>query len=171
MPSSDYRQIPIVVQTYWEFHPESILDIGCGWGKYGFLAREYLRDCPWMGTGWKTVKRVDAVEVFENYITDLQRKIYDNIYIGDITELEVGEYDLILLVDVIEHIEKTKALELVAKLKKKGRLLIITPSEFCVHPPRYGNKHEEHISHFTYEDFGGRNMSTPESLIVLIDKE
>lgn len=169
MPSSDYRQIPIVVQTYWELHPESILDIGCGWGKYGFLAREYLRDCPWM-PNWKTVKRVDAVEVFENYITDLHRQIYDNIYIGDITELEVGNYDLILLVDVIEHIEKSKALELVEKLKRKGKLLIITPKEFMVHPQRYGNKHEEHISHFTYEDFGGRDMSTNESLIVLIDK-
>ena len=39
-----------------------------------------------------------------------------------------------------------------------------------VHPERYGNKHEEHISHFTYEDFGGRDMSTNDSLIVLIDK-
>ncbi len=169
MPSSDYRQIPIVVQTYWELHPESILDIGCGCGKYGFLAREYLRDCPWM-PNWVTVKRVDAVEVFENYIKDIHRLIYDNIYIGDITELEIGEYDLILMVDVIEHIEKTKALELVEKLKHKGKLLIITPKEFMVHPERYGNKHEEHISHFTYEDFGGRDMSTSDSLIVLIDK-
>lgn len=103
--------------------------------------------------GWVTVKKVDAVEVFDKYITDLQEKIYDNIFIGDITELEIGEYDLILLIDVIEHIEKEKALELVSKLKKKGKLLIITPKDFCVHPERYGNKHEEHISHFTYNDF------------------
>lgn len=169
MPSSDHRQIPIVVQTYLDLHPESILDIGCGWGKYGLLAREYLRDCPWM-PNWVTVKKVDAVEVFDKYITDIHRKIYDNIYIGDITELEIGEYDLILLVDVIEHIEKSKALELVENLKRKGKLLIITPKEFMVHPERYGNKHEEHISHFTYKDFGGKDMSTSDSLIVLIDK-
>lgn len=169
MPSSDYRQIPVVVQTYWELHPESILDIGCGCGKYGFLAREYLRDCPWM-PNWVTVKRVDAVEVFADYIKPLHKLIYDNVYIGDITELEVGEYDLILLIDVIEHIEKSKALELVDKLKRKGKLLIITPSQFTTHPERYGNKHEEHISSFEYSDFGGRNMSNNDSLIVLIDK-
>ncbi len=167
MPSSDHRQISTVIDVLLRLHPKRVLDIGFGCGKYGLLTKEYLREKPYID-GWKKVETVDGVEVFDKYITDIQRAIYDNIYIGDITELEIGNYDLILMIDVIEHIEKNKALELVGRLKKKGRLLIITPKEFCVHPVRYGNKNEEHISHFTYEDFGGENLSNNDSLIVLI---
>lgn len=47
---------------------------------------------------------------------------------------------------------------------------IVVQTYWELHPERYGNKHEEHISHFTYNDFGGRDMSTNDSLIVLIDK-
>jgi 2-polyprenyl-3-methyl-5-hydroxy-6-metoxy-1,4-benzoquinol methylase len=167
MPSSDHRQIPIIIDILKEVSPKTILDIGCGCGKYGLLAKEYLRDKPYIAE-WKKVERVDGIEVFDKYITDIQLAIYDTLYIGDATKIKIGDYDLYMLIDSIEHIPKDKGLELVSRLKKKGKVLIATPMRFEVHPPRYGNSHEEHISHYTYEDFGGKNYSNTNSLIVLI---
>jgi SAM-dependent methyltransferase len=167
MPSSDHRQIPIIIDILKLISPRTILDIGCGCGKYGLLAKEYLRDKPYID-GWKKVERVDGLEVFDKYITDIQKAIYDNLYIGDATEIEIGDYELYMLIDSIEHMPKDKGLELVNKLKNKGKVLIATPKKFEVHPVRYGNSHEEHISHYTYKDFNGKDYSNNDSLIVLI---
>ena len=65
-----------------DINPHSVLDIGPGFGKYGVLCREFLEI--WDGRyEYKFKRRIDCVEVFPDYITDLHRYIYNSIYTAD----------------------------------------------------------------------------------------
>ena len=66
VPSSDFNQIGPIVELIVLANPQSVLDVGCGFGKYGVLAREYLE--LWDGRqrygDW--TRRIDAIEAFES---------------------------------------------------------------------------------------------------------
>lgn len=110
--------------------PRSILDVGCGFGKYAMIFREYLdiEQGRYEKHKWQT--RIVAVETYASYITALHRYVYDKIIISDILDIDFGKdekFDLIFMGDVIEHLEKRDALELLDTLPG-DRLLISTPT-------------------------------------------
>jgi len=158
MPSSDIYLIPHVCVRIRELLPESILDIGIGFGKYGFLAREYTDICEmrYHSVSWQT--KIDGIEIFTDYIGDLQHLIYNNIYAGDALNRLQGldDYDMILLLDVLEHLEKAKGLELIEMISRKSKMaLISTPIKVkSLGAPlmKYGNVHERHVSQWTREE-------------------
>lgn len=166
MPTSNLDPIPLVVMTVKHYKPKTVLDIGCGFGKYGFLLREQLdiaEDQKKLGvssysidrSNWKT--QIDAVEAYQNYICDIQRYIYNNIYIGDIINLaeKLHNYDVILLLDVIEHFGKDTGRQLLDSLMAKvNKLLVITtpPFEFLQNNI-CGNEFERHRSVWNPIDF------------------
>jgi hypothetical protein len=153
MPSSKYEIISKIVHLVNNLKPKSILDIGIGFGKYGMLFREYL-------DVWETKKaynnrsvRIDGVEAFESYRNPVW-DVYDNIYIGDVTEIaEIKDthYDLIFMCDVIEHLDKEKAIKLLHELKY-NHILIVTPLRVKKQASVYGNQYENHISVWEQSD-------------------
>jgi len=160
MPVSPNHQISNVVELMKQANPKSILDIGMGFGKYGFLAREYLD--LWEDRknfyDWKV--RVEGIEIFDKFITDFHRFIYDDIHIGDVRNqipifLRNGKkFDLILVIEVIEHISREEALGLLKSISKMTRNVIITTPKNIGHQgAQYGNKHECHVSQWNEEDF------------------
>ena len=103
MPSSHLHQINEIMELIFNSKPKSLLDIGVGFGKYGFLSREYLE----LGDGrqkyndWKI--QIDGIEVFTEYLTPIHKFIYNEIFEGnalDILPTLKTKYDLILLIDV-----------------------------------------------------------------------
>lgn len=80
-----------------------ILDVGAGSGTYFNMLNPL---------GYTNI---DCVEAFSPYILkfDLKNK-YNNIFYGDVTELKIdySRYDLVILGDVFEHIEKQKSIKL-----------------------------------------------------------
>ena len=170
MPTSYPNTITTVVETIQALAPASILDIGCGFGKYGLLCREYLDIwfLRYRKQEWAT--RIDAVEVFEQYLTPVHWYIYNNIYIGDIKELvdKLDNYDLALMFDIIEHFEKQEGLDLLAKIKNKCKnILLSTPSTPIRTMDIMGNIHQEHKSLWKLEDFG-KNFSVLETSPLLL---
>jgi hypothetical protein len=145
-----------------QLQPRSILEIGTGFGKYGFLFREYLdiwnaasdpsRLAP---ENWKV--KIDGIECFQPYISDVQRRIYNRIIIGDAqSEIDrLGAYDLIFLGDVIEHFPKADGQRLLDKcMARANRLVLVTtPNYFNPQGPEYGNECETHHCLWTREDF------------------
>jgi len=108
MPSSHWYQLNEIMELIIFTQPKSILDVGIGFGKYGFLLREYLElyDGREEYNDWK--RTIDGIEIFKNYITSLNKMIYDKIYIGDALDILPTldkKYDLILLVDILEHFD------------------------------------------------------------------
>ena len=176
MPSSYPENIPLIIQTIARLKPKSVLDIGFGRGKYGFLIREYFPPTN-NKKGWQEIPRVDGVEIFEPYITDLQIKIYDRVFIGNALETDYGGingYDLYLLIDVVEHWKKEETIKLIERLIKKGNVIISTPKIFTPQKASRGNQWEEHISHWNIGDFSKYNFedisNNISTIVVLLKK-
>lgn len=154
MPSSQFGYIRKVLGKVAELPHQSILDIGPGFGKYGVLCREYFDLIPtWTEKklsgfdrkNWQV--RIDCIEAFEPYITPLHKYIYDNIYLGKAEDVLLGldNYDLILMVGVLEHLEKAEGLRLLKECSTKaGAIVLVTPDGSSRQKPVWDNPYEEH---------------------------
>lgn len=129
--------------TIWPT-PKRILDVGCGYGKYSVLLREYLDPDP----------IVDGVEAWEPYVVNHNlRNLYTKLYVSDVLDLPqeiLDQYDLVMMGDVIEHIEKEPAIELLKRIR--GWVIIATPFDHF-HTDEGLPPTEAHVSHWTEQDF------------------
>ena len=158
MPTSPYAHIPTFVSYLVETRPRSLLDIGLGNGKLGYIARDlldvmlgerYRRD------EWQV--RIDGIEVFPDYLQGHQEIIYDNIYIGDALSVlpGLGLYDTIILGDVLEHFPKDQAwtvLDLCFEHLEKHLILNLPMGEAWQQPEIYNNPHEKHRSFWHWDE-------------------
>lgn len=145
MPSSNLALAPTIIHLVHIAQPHrNVLDVGPGRGKYGLLLREYLNEPP---------EILDAIEVEPSYITPRLKAIYDEVFLDDVRNWsgeDLGFYDVVLLVDVIEHLDKDEGLELLGGIP--GRVVVCTPEEFFSNPPGLPPS-EEHRSLWTRQDF------------------
>ena len=116
---------------------ESILDIGTGFGKYGLLLRERMdvRFLRYHKEDWVT--RIDGIEPFKEYITPVHKHIYDTLYLSQIEYIinQLTNYDIIIMIDVLEHLDKELGTEVLKKLDSlTNKLLILS---FPIHPGSY----------------------------------
>lgn len=174
MPVSLPRHIPKTVDVLWRLRPRSILEIGPGFGMYGVLARQYLEVwCAPVPYGERFVT-IDCVEIHEPYITDLHRAVYDNIRVADGAEfvktVPDGCYDLVLLLDVLEHFDRETGTQLLADCRRIARHTLVN----VPYPPGpqgtvFGNPHEAHVSSWDVEDFGACDViEKSDALICLL---
>lgn len=160
MPTCNHLYITDVITLIRKIKPVSILDIGCGFGKWGFLFREYLdiMGGRYNKEDWNV--KIDTIEIFEPYITPVHRHVYDNIFIGDATEKinELGQYDLIFSSDCLEHIERVKGEQLLYDIDRHSnhQLLCVPLTEVWLGSQGavFGNEAEAHISAWFDNDFG-----------------
>lgn len=158
MPSSTWLHVSDAMRLIWGLQPASVLDVGCGFGRWGFLCRELLdvfkgrieKDA------WKT--RIDAVEVFGGYINEIHAKLYDSIFVADMRDfLDAchAKYDLMIFGDVLEHLPKADAVGVLLRAKKIAkRILIGIPlGDKWQQGECFGNTHEAHVSTWERQDF------------------
>ena len=161
MPSSFYHQISTVLLAINRARVgrdasgfgdvASILDIGCGWGKYGALCREYV-------DLYEHRVRIDAVEPFADNVTSLHETAYDTVFSKDVRELlpDLGHYDLGLFIDILEHFEHEEGEVLLKSLLERiDALIVSTPKQFIEQGAHKGNHLEEHLCVWTAEELEG----------------
>jgi hypothetical protein len=123
-----------------------ILDVGAGSGTYSDLL---------FSSGFKNM---DCVEVFEQYSkTYALEKKYNKVIIGDITKLDINfnDYGLIILGDVLEHIDEKSAVELIKKISNIPSIISV-PFE-SPQGEHFGNIYETHLQEdLTLEKFVNR---------------
>lgn len=161
MASSFADQIPMVMYLIRRLGPKTVLDIGKGFGKYGFLVHEYCgvpwheRPDPAKTLGEQSRVAVDAVEAQGDYLWPHIEQLYRETFIGDIGELYDGlhGYDLVLMADVIEHLPKEVGLRVARHFVQEGSAVLITTPKDFFHQELFESEYEQHRSLWTPEDF------------------
>jgi len=170
VPTSSPSVIPIMLEQMKRAcgSPEAILDIGIGFGKWGFLIRETFEAGPhqrWQRKDWRI--KIDGIEVFEKYVGPHQRSVYDKIHIGNAFEVidGLGQFDFVVLGDVLEHFTKKQGHELLGKIAKHTkRILISTPLGYMGGGHKQENKYEVHKSGWRAKDFKDYGNTTIEMI-------
>ena len=136
-----------------------VLDIGSGYGKWGFLAKAYgwTFGClqPW----------VVGLDLFSPHIVSLnQKKIYDELIVakGQSLPFESLTFDTVLGIEVIEHLRFDEGKMLLDEMERVAihRVIVSTPAHVDL---RGGletldgyNPHEAHVSFWSRKEFRRR---------------
>lgn len=109
-----------------------ILDVGCGSGGYFELLNLYYPN-------------IDGIEIYPNYVQmfNLDTK-YRRLIIGDILQQDLTEWEYFIMGDVIEHLSYEEALQLIEKIHKSGRFMMVAVPYLFKQDEEYGNIHEIH---------------------------
>lgn len=162
MPSSRCNHIPLILGIVRQLAPRSILDVGVGFGKWGHLFREYTDvvaaesdPARYARENWQV--RIDGIEGHAPYLTPMHEYLYDEIRVGDMrtTIHEVGEYDVIFLGDVIEHVDKADGARLLEACLAHARkaVVVTTPARPAPQDAVCANELEAHRSVWQARDF------------------
>jgi len=122
-----------------------VFDVGMGYGKYGFLIREY-KETPYGRFKLGDFKiRIDGLEPFHQAIT-FQKQIYDNIFFNNIESFTPFiNYDLMLWIDVLEHMDKDIAIEQFNRYRPFAKKhLIATPKDFIRQELHVNEHYDQH---------------------------
>jgi len=123
---------------------DRMLDIGCGSGTYAKM----FPDAHWTG-----------IEVWEPYVEEFKlNDLYQQLILSDVCDVklkELGHFDVAILGDVVEHMEKETARNLLAFVKTIADTVIVSiPIGHYPQDEYNGNPYEKHITdNWTHEDF------------------
>jgi SAM-dependent methyltransferase len=127
--------------------PKVVLDIGIGRGKYADLTRAAGSSARLIGIE----AQADYLEPF-----GLTQK-YDDIEVRDAADLDGYDpdtcYDLVIIGDCIEHMPKSKALDLLNFLVYRSGYIFIVAPAFAYYPIGQMARTEAHISIWSEHDF------------------
>ena len=136
MPNSYTFFKPEIRQWFIDNVPtdKKILDVGPGVGTYSMLLRDL---------GYK----MDALEIWWPYVEQYNlREKYDNVYIGDIAKFYFGEYDFIIIGDVLEHLSVENAQKIMSAMTDMNKeCLVAIPYQMEQDGEEYGNIYETHL--------------------------
>lgn len=157
MPSSQPRQLNEITDLIILTDPQKLLDIGVGFGKYGFLSREYLEMWNSGNEYLQWTRQIDGIEAFQSYLTPVHEKIYNTIFQGDAMNILPSlndRYDLILLIDVLEHFSYGDGLKILEQCRRcSSNIIISVPKVMSVQGEVYGNPYETHKYNWKPKDF------------------
>ncbi|MHA1721273.1 MAG: hypothetical protein ACTSXK_17275, partial [Promethearchaeota archaeon] len=133
-----------------------------GFGKWGFLIRDSFDVMSFQNfkkEDWKL--DITAIEPFPKCITSIQEQIYNKIIKKDFFDCidDLGQFDLVIFGDVIEHFEKEKGHEVLKKLfEHTNNIIVSTPNGFLPQGSWAENELEIHKSGWTINDFNKYNV-------------
>ena len=153
---SNILHLPALIHLVCALNPKKVLDVGIGMGTYGFLLRQHLdisrdRLDP---REWKT--SIHGIEIFPGYKNPVWDYAYDKVEVADIRVIlnELGQYDVVICNDVLEHLKKDDARSVIQCLLKHSPVLIsTTPNREYPQGIRAGNEAERHLSLLVETDF------------------
>jgi hypothetical protein len=175
MPSSRPNLIPTVIHIIRQLRPKSILDVGVGFGKWGHLFREYTDILEsehdpnrYKRENWQV--RIDGIEGFPDYLTEMHRFIYNDIHIGNASDVirRLPKYDVVFLGDVIEHFTPEAGKQFLRDAIEHANqaVVISTPKYETEQDELCGNELERHRSLWSARDF----RKLPGTQVKTIDK-
>lgn len=131
---------------------DSVLDLGCG-------ADSPVKYC--------SIKYSMGVDAYKPYLKESEkRQIHNEYLLGDITRVRFKpqSFDAVILIDVLEHIDKTAGERLLEKAEiwARKKVIVSTPNGFVAQKSLDGNPYQTHrcgwtvdeMARFGYRGFG-----------------
>jgi SAM-dependent methyltransferase len=138
----------------------SILDVGCGYGKWGFLVKRYFGHTYDHGD-FTSQPVVYGLDIFYKHLQALKHhNIYDYLINADSLDLPFKDkiFDTTIATEVLEHLEKSDGKRFINELERVTRrcLIISTPNYEDLRGGRKGlhgyNPYEAHRSYWTLKE-------------------
>jgi len=150
MPFSHKVFDPVVEALFRRIRPASLLDVGAGSGKYGAMMRRLEGELTF------SCRKV-GVEITGAYVDSYGlAAIYDDIWVRDVYSLLSSAPDLsgdvVVLGDVLEHLPKSRGIDLIEYLLYRFKYLIAIFPVDLVQGAWEGNPAEAHVSLWYPED-------------------
>ena len=160
MPGIPPDHMHILVKHFVGTRPSSILDIGLSYGHIDFIDRDFcvaLMDKPFRNK--KSEMLIDGIETFPDEKQNVQPDFYDTVYKGDIFQVieRLETYDMIVLGDVLEHLEKRQALQLLDECiahSDNHLMVCVSLGEKEADNNICGRIYDKPVSFWSHEDFG-----------------
>jgi SAM-dependent methyltransferase len=145
--SSDRRIQYLIVPNLKSTKEKTFLDVGCGFGVWGYKIRAYSNNSYLIG-----------IDIWKPYLLQTKRKcVYDDLVIADASHLPFREksIDITLACEVIEHIHDSKTATFLFSLETitKEKLIVSTPNYEYLQSEIHGNPYEKHISFLKHSTF------------------
>lgn len=152
MPTSDAEGKDWSLERFERVKPETVCDIGPGEGTYARLFRPAHHGIWWT-----------AVEIHKPYIAKYKLKntktrtdCYDEIHVEDARESEdhLFHRDLVIAGDVLEHMPREDAVDLLQRIEAAGawNILVSLPIVDSQQGEVDGNPHEAHVHQWAADD-------------------
>jgi ubiquinone/menaquinone biosynthesis C-methylase UbiE len=144
--SSSYLLDPFVLTLLTE-RGKSYLDIGCGRGKWGYLIK----------TSHKPPSYIVGSDIeLSNLRWVKEHKIYDDVVLLDGGHLPFRDnsFDIVLAIEVIEHMEKMSGEKLLNEAERVSRKRVIVSTPLL--GARYWYSRRHHVSKWTVSDLHKR---------------
>ena len=130
------------MSSYWYGKPEI-----CAWIRHYFPEDAQILDVGACDGLWRRLlpeyPNMDAVEAFEPNASRLNG--YRKVFWHDIRTLEYGDYDLIILGDILEHLTVEEAQAVLAYAAPRCRDMVVALPFQYKQDAIYGNPFEVHI--------------------------
>jgi ubiquinone/menaquinone biosynthesis C-methylase UbiE len=136
---------------------QSFLDVGCGYGKWGYLLKKYRQ-----ASAEAAPPTLTGVDLFEPHIRSLEKHaIYDSLHVASALKLPFKDktFDSTIACEILEHLPRIDGPNLISELRRVSRqsFVVTTPNFACL---RGGgqtidgfNQHEAHLHNFLYREF------------------
>lgn len=137
--------------------PASVLDIGAGFGRWGYLLRCHMASGESLTRNNEQNLRVEAVEAFAGNITPIYDCVYNRTHVGDVCEVlpSLGSFDVIIASHILEHLPKDIGLGILDLIVSRAKVAVVICLPFGEWPQDeiYGNPYEVHKSTWRQSDF------------------
>jgi len=142
----------------------TILDVGCGRGKWGYLLRIQWW-CTKNGRPDTEPRYLIGADIFLPFLKTVRNhKVYDDVILCHAAYLPIKRksFDSVLAAEIIEHIEKPLGSLLIDEAESVARRIVIITAphfvrrrggHFC---PEGFNQYEQHVSSWSIQEFRSR---------------
>jgi SAM-dependent methyltransferase len=165
MATSPYDDTVLILDFLGRLYgqrPLAVLDVGAGFGRWGFLCRCHLGCGVSLSVEPRQKVRIDAIEGFAGNVSALYECVYDETHVGDACEVlpRLGAYDVVICSHMIEHLERRQGEELLAVMQEHARGAVVLSVPFGEWPQDAfgGNELEQHRSVWNESDFLGSGV-------------
>lgn len=155
--TGNYQHLGDAIAWLRTIDPRSVLDVGCGFGRWGVLCREFLDI--WRGhqTRETWALRLVGVDAYPGNLKQHHHYIYDELHAEPIEHYfarKPDSFDLTVLGNVLEHFPKEQGLDVLAEAMKRSQyVLVVLPlGDMPRQEHDYGNPYEQRVSTWQAEE-------------------